>query len=432
MRAFSNHFRPSLHSLAVLALAGALAPATVGCDTLSSVTDPTSDDAGAAEPEPDEAPAEPTPKAKPVIEAQLTSTDATLASATAGPATPLVPRPSANAHTEDERNTIDVFNAAAPATVFVTQNRIVVDRFSARAMEVPAGTGTGFVWDTDGHIVTNCHVALPDCQIPPSGQPKLEVTLFDQKSYQAKVIGFDPAKDVAVLELDNPPAKLTPIRRPPKGYDLEVGQKTLAIGNPFGLDHTLTTGVISALDREVKGIGGLTIRDMVQTDAAINPGNSGGPLLDSRGQLIGMNTMIFSSSGSSAGIGFAVPVTTIMRLVPQLIRSGRPERVGIGVNIFSDRENARLFNVDGVVIRAFDKGSPAHRAGLRQPKELGRGRFEFDAIVGVDGERIRNFDDLYGVLETHREGDSVSVEIRRMPEDKVVTAEIELIKLEAG
>jgi S1-C subfamily serine protease len=344
-------------------------------------------------------------------------------------ATALVPPPSATAKTEDERNTIDVFNAAAPATVFVTQNRIVVDRFSARAMEVPAGTGTGFVWDAEGHVVTNCHVALPDCRAPRGAAPKLEVTLFDQKTYTAEVIGVDPAKDIAVLKMTSPPDDLVPIRRPPKGYELQVGQKTLAIGNPFGLDHTLTTGVISALGREVRGIGGLTIRDMIQTDAAINPGNSGGPLLDSRGQLIGMNTMIFSSSGSSAGIGFAVPVTTIVRLVPQLIRSGRPERVGLGVAIFTDRESARVFGVEGVVIRSFDKGSPAHAAGLRLPRELPGGRFEFDVIVGVDGKRIRNFDDLYGALETRREGEQVEITLRRLPEDTVVTKEISLIKL---
>jgi S1-C subfamily serine protease len=360
------------------------------------------------------------------VDAHLVSTDAAVAAGSTPAVTPL----SAGAKTEDERNTIDVFNAAAPATVFVTQNRIVVDRFSARATEVPAGTGTGFIWDGEGHIVTNCHVALPDCRIPSSGKPKLEVTLFDQTTHAAEVIGFDPAKDIAVLALTNPPAKLTSIRRPPKGYDLAVGQKAIAIGNPFGLDHTLTTGVVSALGREVRGVGGLTIRDMVQTDAAINPGNSGGPLIDSAGQLMGMNTMIFSSSGSSAGIGFAVPVTTIARLVPQLIRSGRPERVGIGVGIFTDRENARFFGVDGVVIRSFDKGSPAFEAELHVPVELGDGKFSFDAIVGVDGERIRNFDDLYGALESKKAGDNVQLTIRRMPEDEVLTKDVELIPLD--
>jgi S1-C subfamily serine protease len=208
-----------------------------------------------------------------------------------------------------------------------------------------------------------------------------------------------------------------------------VGQKTIAIGNPFGLDHTLTTGVISALGREVVGVGGLTIREMIQTDAAINPGNSGGPLLDSRGQLIGMNTMIFSNSGSSAGIGFAVPISIIQRLVPQLIRSGHPERVGIGVARLMDAQ-ARAIGADGVVVQAVPKDSAAAKAGLQSIAELRDGTFTFDAIVGVNDKRIRNYDDLYGALEGKSAGEKVELTIKRYPGGKVFTAEIELVSLD--
>ena len=375
-----------------------------------------------------------TPKLQPVSDAEPGpgSVGATLAVAEASPeqspqpqATPAVETLSPGARTEDERNSTSVFKAAAPATVFVTQNQVVYDRFSMRATEVPAGTGTGFIWDEDGHIVTNCHVALPNCERR-SSDPKLQVTLYDHNEYPAKLVGFDPAKDIAILKIEAP-TKLTPIRRPPNGYELEVGQKTLAIGNPFGLDHTLTVGVVSALDREVKGIGGLTIRDMVQTDAAINPGNSGGPLLNSAGELIGMNTMIFSASGSSAGIGFAVPVTTIKRLVPQLIRSGHPERVGFGFRPLADVQ-ARRLGIDGVIIHKVQKGSPAEKAGMRSLLEV-RGGVQFDAIVAIGETRIKNFDDLYGALETKQEGETVEVMLERHPGKTVETIEVELARL---
>ncbi len=340
--------------------------------------------------------------------------------------TPKVEAPPPGARTQDENNTIAVFEAAAPATVFVTQSQLIVDRWSMRAAEVPAGAGTGFIWDEEGHIVTNCHVVLPNCDARRRTKPKLEVTLFDQKTHPAELVGWDAAKDIAVLKIETP-QKLVPIRRPPKDYKVSVGQKTIAIGNPFGLDHTLTTGVVSALGREVKGVGGLTIRDMIQTDAAINPGNSGGPLLDSQGQLIGMNTMIFSSSGSSAGIGFAVPVATIQRLVPQLIRTGKAERVGLGIAILEDSFAARL-GIEGVIIDRVPPASPAAKAGIR-PLIVDRSGYAFDVIVGVDDKRIRNYDDLYGAMEPYQEGDRARISIRRFPKDELLTFEIELTKL---
>ena len=339
-------------------------------------------------------------------------------------ATPLVPEPPPSARTQDESNTISVFEAAAPATVFVTQTQVVQD-YAMRTLEVPAGAGTGFIWDAEGHIVTNCHVALADCaRLRPAR--KLSVTLYDQKVYDATLVGADPLKDIAVLKIE-PTDKLVPIRRVPAGHELVVGQKTIAIGNPFGLDHTLTTGVISAMGREVKGIGGVTIREMVQTDAAINPGNSGGPLLDSRGQLIGMNTMIFSNSGSSAGIGFAVPHAVIERVVPQIITNGRPTRVGLGVSILEDGV-ARRLGVQGVVVERVAASSPAGKAGLRSATQTATG-WQIDVIVGVDGERVKIYDDLYKVVEAKAPGEKVTLSVLRLPGEEVLKIETELIEL---
>ncbi len=402
---------------------GAVLFALPACDAVP--TAPAEAAAATPEPEPEPAALAP-PTVTPVIDdgagAQLARTG--LAADPQPQATPAVPTLPPGAKTQDELNTTSVFRAAAPATVFVTQSQVVYDRFSMKAAEVPAGTGTGFVWDTDGHIVTNCHVALPNCDA--RNKRKLKVTLYDQKEYPAEVVGFDAAKDIAVLEI-LAPKDLTPIRRPAEGYELEVGQKTLAIGNPFGLDHTLTVGVVSALGREVKGVGGLTIRDMVQTDAAINPGNSGGPLLNSGGELIGMNTMIFSASGSSAGIGFAVPVTTINRLVPQLIRSGGAELVGLGVGVVADAA-ARRLGIEGVIIQTVAKGSPALEAGLRPLVETRSGPM-FDVIVAIGETRIKNFDDLYGALEAKKEGETVEVMVERFPDKKVETLEVQLVRL---
>ena len=187
---------------------------------------------------------------------------------------PPVPPPPPGARIEDERNTIAVFRTAAQSTVFVTQTRVVEDYFAGTLQEVPAGSGSGFVWDDQGTIVTNFHVV--------EGARSVTVTFHDQQTFEAKVVGLEPRKDIAVLKVDAPAKLLVPIHVA-KGEQLEVGQKAIAIGNPFGLDHTLTTGVISAIGRQVQGAGGVSIRDMIQTDAAINPGNSGGPLLDSRG-----------------------------------------------------------------------------------------------------------------------------------------------------
>ena len=217
------------------------------------------------------------------------------------------------------------------------------------------------------------------------------------------------------------------MRRPPKDYKLVVGQKAVAIGNPFGLDHTMTVGVVSALGREVKGIGNVTIKDMVQTDAAINPGNSGGPLMDSSGQLLGMNTMIFSRSGSSAGIGFAVPYTSVQRVVPQIIEYGKPERVGLGIGIFPDTMATR-FGVSGVAVQTVPRDTPAFKGGLRPPVQGGKD-IQLDFIVGVDEAKIETFDDLYNALDGKKVGDKIRLSVMRLPDKKVFEAEIELIEL---
>lgn len=319
--------------------------------------------------------------------------------------TPLSP----GARIEDERNSIQIFREVAPSVVFVTQKRMVVDRYAMRATEVPAGSGSGFIWDDAGHVVTNFHVI--------AGAQSLSVTLYDQKTYEAKVVGAEPRKDIAVLALIGAPkSALKPISvstAPKQVARLEVGQKAVAIGNPFGLDHTLTTGIVSALGREVQGVGGVTIRDMIQTDAAINPGNSGGPLLDSTGSLIGMNTMIFSKSGSSAGIGFAVPASTIARVVPQLIAHGAVKQVGIGIQIDPQGRLEQRAGLKGVIVLETTKGSPAEQVGLQGVRETRRGITISDVIVGVAGKPVEDYDDLYNALDGLEEGTKVKLRVKR-------------------
>jgi S1-C subfamily serine protease len=331
-----------------------------------------------------------------------------------GPA-PIAPL-SSHARIEDERNTVGVFREVAPSTVFVTQKQIVVDRLWGTESEVPAGSGSGFLWDTAGHVVTNFHVV--------NGARSLTVTLQGDKTFNAAVVGVEPRKDIAVLKIDAPSEQLVPIRVPQGHEPLEVGQKAIAIGNPFGLDHTLTTGVISAIGRQVDGIGGVTIRDMVQTDAAINPGNSGGPLLDSGGQLIGMNTMIFSKSGTSAGIGFAVPVAVIARVVPQLIKSGKVEQVGLGINIDPSQRIERRYGIKGVVVLGLAPGGAAERAGMHGVKDSFRGVTLGDVIVAIDGKPVPDYDGLYNALDGRHAGERAKVEVQR--DGKTVPLEVEL------
>jgi S1-C subfamily serine protease len=344
----------------------------------------------------------------------LTCSDGTPVGSTAcGPVPGLGPL----ARTEDERNTIAVFRAAAPSTVFVTQTRIVVD-FLGGAQEAAAGSGSGFVWDDQGHVVTNFHVV--------EGARSLRVTFQNQKTFEAMLVGVEPRKDIAVLKVEAPRELLKPIAAA-QHVSLEVGQKAIAIGNPFGLDHTLTTGIISALGRQVQGAGGVTIRDMIQTDAAINPGNSGGPLLDSSGLLIGMNTMIYSKSGAYAGIGLAVPATTISRVVPQLIAKGHTEQLGFEIRIDPLGRLERRFGIRGVVVLDVVPGGEAQRAGLRGITQTPSGLVLGDVIVGLDEAKIDDYDDLYNALDERHAGDRVRVKINRQGSELTLSMQLVVV-----
>jgi len=323
------------------------------------------------------------------------------------------------ARIEDERNTISVFRLAAASTVFVTQTRVVEDYFAGTLQEVPAGSGSGFVWDESGVIVTNFHVV--------EGARSLSVTFQDQQTFEAKIVGLEPRKDIAVLKVDAPSKLFVPIRVA-KAVSVEVGQKAIAIGNPFGLDHTLTTGVISAIGRQVQGAGGVTIRDMIQTDAAINPGNSGGPLLDSAGQLIGMNTMIYSKSGASAGIGFAVPASTISRIVPQILKTGRAEQVGVGIGVDPMQKLEQRLQIEGIIVLHVPENSAASAAGLRGLRRTRSGLALGDVIVGVDSTRVVHFDDLYSTLDMHKPGDEVTLTVLRGPVTESVRVKLSVLR----
>jgi S1-C subfamily serine protease len=309
---------------------------------------------------------------------------------------------SAGALLPDEENTIKVFKDASPAVVFVTNIAVGQDAF-ADEYAVPRGAGSGFIWDEQGHIVTNFHVV--------NGGNAFLVTLKDGTELEARLVGLEPRKDIAVLQVTKNLEKMRPIAVG-SSETLQVGQKAIAIGNPFGLDNTMTTGIISALGRQIEGIGGVTIKDVIQTDAAINPGNSGGPLLDSDGKLIGMNTMIYSNSGSSAGVGFAVPVSFIKRIVPQIIKYGKTIQPGIGVSILTPDQNKQILGrIPGVVVRDVSPNTPAARAGLlgiRRSRATGRLMLG-DIIVGIDGVQIKDYDDLYNSLDLHKVGDTVTL-----------------------
>ena len=329
------------------------------------------------------------------------------------------PLPERRYFLEDERNTIDIFRDASASVVFITNNELRRSIFSRNVMEVPRGSGSGFVWDREGHIVTNFHVI--------QGGDAFTVTLSDGSTHEASVVGYDPNKDIAVLKIAPPSGGLSPVTRG-EARDLVVGQKVIAIGNPFGLDQTLTTGVVSALGREIRSVAGTTITDVIQTDASINPGNSGGALLDSSGRLIGMNTAIYSTSGSSAGIGFAVPVSTVKQIVPQLIEFGKVQRAGFGITLIPD-DLARRWGIRGVVINEVQRGSAAAEAGLRGTSYNNRREIELgDIIVGIGETEVSVYDDLYTALDKRQPGDTVTVKYRRG--DRIQETRIRLQKIQ--
>ena len=310
-----------------------------------------------------------------------------------------------------ECNTIDVFERTAVSVVYIESLTVRRRLFSMDVFEVPQGTGSGFIWDDKGHIVTNYHVI--------QGSSSFSVTMHDHSSYDAKLVGFEESKDLAVLKIESGKKELNPVERG-DSTKIRVGQKILSIGNPFGLDNTLTTGVVSALGREFKAQNERTIKNMIQMDAAINPGNSGGPLLDSGGRVIGVNTAIVSPSGGSAGIGFAVPINTVKRVVPQLIKFGKVIRPGLGVEVFSDAV-ARRYGLRGVVIAKVFENTSAAEKGLKGVTLTRRGEVRFgDVIVGLDGKEVTSADQFGHLLEKYRVGDVVPLKISRDGSERVI------------
>jgi len=306
--------------------------------------------------------------------------------------------------TDDERNTIQVFEKSRPSVVFVTNQQVVRNPRSLDLMTVPRGSGTGFVWSDQGYIVTNFHVV--------DGARQIQITLQDQSNWPAEVVGLAPERDIAVLKINAPAHLLHPL---PLGdsSQLSVGRKVMAIGNPFGLDATLTVGVVSALGREIESPNQRKISNVIQTDAAINPGNSGGPLLNSQGQLIGVNTMIYSPSGASAGIGFAIPVNTVKEVVPELITHGRIVRPIMGVALAPDHW-AHQRGIQGVPILRAEPNAPAARAGLQGAMRNNWGQIVLgDVIVGINKEVTPNQDQLMSILEKHKAGDQVTIHFVR-------------------
>ena len=305
----------------------------------------------------------------------------------------------ASLYTPEETHTIKLFEGASPSVCYITTKTRQRSFWSYNITEVPSGSGSGFVWDREGHIITNYHVI--------KGATQAIVALGNGESYQASLVGIAKEKDLAVLKIEAPANQLQPIPVGTSGNS-RVGQSVYAIGNPFGLDQTLTTGVVSALDREINSQAGVPIRGVIQTDAAINPGNSGGPLLDSRGQLIGVNTAIYSPSGASAGIGFSIPVDVVRYVVPDLIRYGEVRRASIGASFRPQRRG------NGLWFYELTPGGPAARYGLRGVRPDGYGNYlPGDVLTGINGQGVSNTTELYLELEKYQPGQTVQLNILR-------------------
>jgi S1-C subfamily serine protease len=318
----------------------------------------------------------------------------------------------------DEQNTIDIFRSAAPSVVYITSIAVRRNLFSLNVYEIPQGTGSGFIWDRQGRIVTNFHVI--------SDASRLEVTLADRSTWKAALVGAAPDRDLAVLQITAPASKLQPIAVG-ESTNLLVGQKVFAIGNPFGLDQTLTTGVVSALGREITAVTGRTIHDVIQTDAAINPGNSGGPLLDSAGRLIGVNTAIYSPSGASSGIGFAVPVGEVNRVVPQIISKGKVLRPGLGVTL-ANRSLTRDLGLEGVLVLKVLPGTSAEQAGLRGTSQVGDGLVLGDIILALNGRKVTDYDSLRDEVERYEVGATVVLTLLRDDATAEVSVRLEALQ----
>lgn len=312
--------------------------------------------------------------------------------------------------TVEEQTNIAVYEAVNRGVVNINTKATVATGLFL--MEVPSeGAGSGIVLDREGHVLTNFHVV--------EGAREIQAVLYDGSAHAARVIGIDPATDVAVIKVEAPEAILHPVTFG-MSNDLRVGQRVFAIGNPFGLERTLTTGIISSLNRSLPTKTGRTIKSIIQTDAAINPGNSGGPLVDSGSHLIGMTTAIASRTGQSAGVGFAIPVGTLSRIVPQLIRQGKVVRPDAGI--------ARVYQSDaGLVVAELAPDGPAERAGLRGFKIIRERRRQgpftvetsrvdragADLIVAVAGQAVRTADDFLSAVESRNPGDQVLISVQR-------------------
>lgn len=308
---------------------------------------------------------------------------------------------------EDEESTIELFENSRDSVVFITTRQRVMDAWTRNIFSVPSGTGSGFIWDDEGHVITNFHVI--------KGVSEAIVRVTDGRDYKASLVGASPTHDIAVLRINARFQRHVPV---PIGTsnDLKVGQKVFAIGNPFGLDWTLTTGIVSALDRSLPSGDGRSIDNLIQTDAAINPGNSGGPLLDSAGRLIGINTAIYSPSGASAGIGFAVPVDTVNRVVPQIISRGKYIRPAMGITVDSklNKRLAEHLKISGVIILSISPGSAAEEAGLEGATVTPEGNIVAnDVIVAIDGKSIDSVDKLFSRIDNYKVGDTIKLTVRR-------------------
>ncbi|KAI5055605.1 hypothetical protein GOP47_0029126 [Adiantum capillus-veneris] len=299
-----------------------------------------------------------------------------------------------------ERNTIKVFQEVSPSVVNITTSKEV----TLNTIDIPRGTGSGFVWDKEGHIVTNYHVIM-------NGN-RARVTLADTTTWDATVVGVAKNKDLAVIKIAAPASKLKPVSVG-TSQALQVGQHVLAIGNPFGLDRTLTSGIISGVGRDIMGVSGRMIRGVIQSDASINPGNSGGPLLDSQGRLIGVNTAIYSPSGASVGVSFAIPVDTVRRVVNEIIRDGKAVRAGLGIICASDSQ-AKQVGVVGVLVLDVSSGGGAARAGLRGTLRDAAGRIVLgDVIVAINGQTLSAVEDLLAAFDDRQAGEIVRVTVKR-------------------
>jgi len=307
-------------------------------------------------------------------------------------------------YSNEEEATIALFEDAASSVTFITTSNLRSSRWSRDVTEIPRGTGSGFIWDKQGHVITNYHVI--------EGADRATVTMADGNTYDASLVGSAPEKDLAVLKIDADKSLLDPV---PLGKSdiLRVGQSVFAIGNPFGLDQTLTTGIISALGREINSQAGVPIKDAIQTDAAINPGNSGGPLLDSSGRLIGVNTAIYSPSGAYAGIGFSIPVDIVNMVVPDLIQYGKVKRPTLGVDLATPQMAARN-GIKGALVLGVAEKSAAEKAGVQPSYRDQYGRILLgDVIVGLNEDKIENNGQLLLALEKYKAGESVELMVLR-------------------